>query len=74
MNRDIERIKAMYPEGTRIMLDYMDDPYHPVESGTKGTVSFVDDAGTIHVKWDNGRGLGLCPEVDSFHIVEKEAE
>ena len=69
MNRDIERIKAMYPTGTRIMLDYMDDPYHPVESGTKGTVSHVDDAGTIHVKWDNGRGLGLVYGVDSFHKI-----
>jgi len=35
-----------------------------VEEGTKGTVTHVDDIGTIHMKWDNGRGLGLIPGED----------
>ena len=55
----VENIKRMYPPGTRIELISMSDPYSPVPSGTKGTVSFVDDIGTIHPKWDNGRCLGV---------------
>ena len=39
----VENIKRMYPPGTRIELISMSDPYAPVPSGTKGTVSFVDD-------------------------------
>ncbi len=74
MNRnEILALKKCYPAGTRIMLDSMNDPFAPIASGTVGTVVDVDDAGTIHMKWDNGRGLGICPEVDRFHVV-KEVE
>ncbi len=68
----IRQIKAEYPTGTRIQLDHMDDPYSPVPDGTKGTVSFVDDMGTLHMIWDNGRTLGVCPEVDDFHKIGGE--
>lgn len=44
----------------------MDDPYTPVPPGTRGTVAAVDDVGTIHMKWDNGRTLGVVPGVDQF--------
>ena len=47
----------------------MSDPYHPVPSGTLGTVNHVDDAGTIHMKWDNGQSLGLIDEEDDFTVV-----
>lgn len=59
-----------YPAGTRICLDYMDDPY-PVEPGTEGTVESIDGVGTIHVVWDNHRTLSLAFGVDGFHLVEK---
>ena len=72
--------RAKYPPGTRIMLLSMDDPHHPVPPGTRGTVEHVDDAGTIHMKWDNGRSLGICTEVDSIRtltaaeLAEEQAE
>jgi len=44
--KQVEKIKEKYPAGTRIELIHMDDPYGPIESGTKGTVESVDDAGT----------------------------
>ena len=62
----VDNIKKTYPPGTRIKLIEMDDPYAPVPSGTRGTVTFVDDAGTVHMKWDNGRTLGIVPNVDDF--------
>ena len=72
--------RAKYPPGTRIMLLSMDDPHHPVPPGTRGTVEHVDDAGTIHMKWDNGRSLAICTEVDSIRtltaaeLAEEQAE
>lgn len=67
----VELLRQMYPEGTRICLDHMEDVC-PVESGTCGWVQFVDDAGTLHCKFDNGRMLGVIPDVDEFHIIEQE--
>ena len=59
--KEVERIKEQYPVGTRIELISMDDPLAPIESGMKGTVDKVDDIGTLHMKWDNGRTLGIVP-------------
>lgn len=47
------------------MLQMGDDP-RPVENGTRGTVRVVDDMGTVHCDFDNGRRLGLIPGEDSF--------
>ena len=67
----VEILRQRYPKGTRICVDSMDD-YCPIESGTCGWVQFVDDAGTLHCKFDNGRMLGVIPDVDEFHIIEQE--
>ena len=48
--KQIERIKEMYPKGTEIELISMNDS-QAVPSGTKGIVDFVDDAGTIQMDW-----------------------
>lgn len=65
--------KKEYPHGTRLLLNHMDDPHAPVESGTRGTVVHVDDQAQIHMKWDNGRTLALNVETDSFRKLT-EAE
>lgn len=67
----VNDIKERYPEGTRIVLDYMGDDPHPIEPGTRGTVRHVDDIGTVHCDFDNGRRLGLVPGEDSFHKLKE---
>lgn len=69
-DKEVKKIKEMYSKGTRIRLNHMDDPYHPVADGTLGTVEHVDDAGQIHMKWDDGGGLALVPDEDDFEIIE----
>ena len=69
----VELIKAEFPEGTRIVVLHMDEKMHPIPDGTRGTVKYVDDAGQIHLKYDNGRcGLALVPEVDQFRKLTPE--
>lgn len=70
-DKKIEYLKNKYPAGTRIELQFMDDPYHPVPSGTLGTVDHVDDIGTIHMSWDNGQSLGLVEGEDAFTIISQ---
>ena len=48
-----------------------DDP-HPIPPGTKGAVLFVDNIGTVHCRFENGRRLGLVPGEDSFSIVKEK--
>ncbi len=67
----VDRIKRDYPAGTRVELLHMDDPYAHIPEGTKGTVSCVDDTGTIHVNWDNGSSLGVVYGEDSCREVKE---
>lgn len=60
----INMLRAQYPKGTRVELVHTSDPYTKLIPGTKGTVEFVDDAGTIQISWDNGSGLGMIPGED----------
>ena len=34
----------------------------------------MDDIGTVHCVFDNGRTLGVIPGVDDFHIVSEDSE
>ena len=72
LSREAPCIKAEYPPGTRILLSHMNDPLAPVPAGTRGTVRFVDDAGQIHMSWDNGRSLALIRGEDSFRKLTDE--
>lgn len=56
----LKRLKKQYPPGTRVILLKMDDPYAKLKPGDKGTVTEVDDIGTIHVNWDSGSCLGVA--------------
>lgn len=66
---DVKTLRELYPAGTRIKLLKMDDIQAP-PAGTEGTVTFVDDAGTIHMRWDTGSSLGLISGEDEFEVVK----
>ena len=65
----IERLRIMYPTGTRIELISMNDPYAKLTPGEQGTVQFVDDIGTIFVNWDCGSGLGVAYGEDTIRRI-----
>lgn len=72
LHRQAARYKALYPAGTRVVLNHMEDPWAPVPAGTRGTVVAVDDVGQLHMKWDNGRTLALVPGEDTFRKLNPE--
>lgn len=63
----VDSIRKEYPAGTRVRLVRMDDSQAP-SIGTLGTVTGVDDIGSLLVKWDNGSGLHVVYGED---LVEK---
>ncbi|MGH2116030.1 DUF4314 domain-containing protein [Aerococcus urinaeequi] len=52
-------------------MSRVDDPYSNLIPGDEGTVSDVDDIGTIHIKWDKGSSLGIVFGVDKCLIIEQ---
>lgn len=62
-DRTLERIRRQYPAGTRVELVKMDDFQAP-PPGTKGTVTAVDDSGSLLVHWDNGSSLNVIYGID----------
>ena len=54
--KTVERLRAEFPVGCRIVLDEMDDR-QATPIGTQGTCNGVDDAGNILVSWDTGSHL-----------------
>lgn len=54
-----------------VKLVAMDDPQAP-KKGTLGYVRSIDDAGQIHVAWQNGSSLALIPDQDDFEYVSNQ--
>lgn len=70
MRKDIQRLREQYPKGSRVeILESVTDPYHPLPAGSKGTVWAVDDAGQLHINWDEGGSLALIYGIDSFRKI-----
>ncbi len=66
----MEYIRKQYPSGCRVKLVRMDDFQAP-PMGTKGTVTGVDDLGSIMVHWDNGSSLSVAYGEDICQKVEE---
>ncbi len=64
----VATLRKQYPKGARVELVQMDDPYTRLRPGDRGKVEFVDDAGGIHIAWDNGEGLAAIWGKDVISI------
>lgn len=67
----VEQIRRQYPIGTRVELVRMDDAQAP-PPGTQGTVTGVDDTGSLIMRWDNGCGLNVVYGEDMVRRVVNE--
>lgn len=65
----VDRIRREYPTGTRVVLVKMDDAQAP-PIGTKGTVTGVDDTGSLLMRWDTGSGLNVVYGEDIVRKIE----
>ena len=64
----IQALRDRYKPGTRVELLRMDDVQAP-PIGTRGTVTGVDNIGSIMVNWDNGSGLSVAYGEDLCKVV-----
>lgn len=74
----VEDRKRTFVKGTRVRLvnygpSSLIDDNEIVPRGTEGTVTHVDDWGTVAVEWDNGRSLGVLYYGDEIEVVAREA-
>lgn len=52
MSRNFERFPVEPAIGARVELIHCSDVWTRLTPGTKGTVRYIDDTGTVHVNWD----------------------
>ena len=66
----LEALRERYPQGCRVELVRMDDPYRKMPPGLKGVVTGIDDSGSIHVDWQNGSSLAVIFGEDKCRKIE----
>ena len=67
----VERVRREYPAGTRVELVRMEDVQAP-PTGTKGTVTGVDDTASVMVAWDNGSSLHVIYGEDVVRRIKED--
>lgn len=68
-----EEIKSQFNPiiGKRVQLINCTDEFTLLKYGDLGTVTYIDDAGTVFVNWDSGSSLGLIPGIDQWKIIHE---
>ena len=65
-----KRIREKYPVGCTVEIIEMCDPYRDMPAGLRGTVTHVDDTGTVFADWENGSTLGAVFGEDRIRRVD----
>ena len=68
----VERMKELYPPGTRVEVVSLCNEEEHLKPGMKGTVVGVDDQPALLVNWDNGSSLSLLIGQDQFAVIQQE--
>lgn len=66
----LKRLREEYPPGCTVGLIEMNDPYRSMPTGMRGKVTLVDDAGGIHVAWENGSTLAAIHGIDRIKRID----
>tara|TARA_R110002110_G_scaffold215791_2_gene429729 strand:+ start:5818 stop:8112 length:2295 start_codon:yes stop_codon:yes gene_type:complete len=69
----IKNIDPRAKKGMRIRMLSMADE-NPIDDDLEGTIDRIDDIGTLHVNWDDGRTLGVIPNVDDYELLPPSEE
>lgn len=70
MSNSLINIDPLAKVGMRIRMKEMSpDEVNPVDEDLEGTIDKIDDIGTLHVKWDDGRYIGVIPNVDKYELL-----
>ncbi len=68
-------LKEMYPVGCRVKLEeIVSDPESGLKPGNLGTVFGLDDAGGLHIAWDQGKSLALIYGEDCCKCLVKSEQ
>jgi Domain of unknown function (DUF4314) len=60
--------------GDRIELIHCSDRHTRLRAGDRGTVTLIDDAGRVHVYWDEGSRCSVVPGEDEWAVLARPAD
>jgi Domain of unknown function (DUF4314) len=72
-NRGGEPVTDLRP-GDRIELIHCSDPHTRLRAGDRGTVTLIDDAGTVYVYWDEGSRCTVVLGEDEWTVLPDPAD
>ena len=67
----LKRLREEYPPGTRVeLVEMLGEPRKDMVPGLRGEIMFIDDAGSAHIRWQNGSTLACLHGIDRFRKIE----
>ena len=66
---ELARMRAEFSAGTEVELIEMNDPYRDMPPGLWGVIETIDDAGSAHIRWENGSSLAAIYGVDRYRRI-----
>lgn len=66
----LKRVREPYPVDCTVEIIEMCDPYRDMTARCRGTVTHVDDTGTVFANRENGTSLGAVRGFDRIHRIE----
>ena len=70
----VERMRELYPRGTRVEVTSLCNEEEHLKPGMKGTVVGMDDQPALLVNGDTGTSLSLLIGKDHFRVVFQQEE
>jgi hypothetical protein len=68
-------VRPMTKVGDRVRLIRCTDEWTSLQPGLLGRVSFIDDAETVFINWDDGHRLGLVAAAgDHYEVITEETD
>ena len=69
----LDFLREQFPEGTRVQLrEDMESDAGVMKAGDIGTLEHIDDAGTFHIRMNDGAEVGLTMDRDGFDMLPPE--
>ena len=67
-------LREQFPEGSRVQLSEAADTAYPIQPGSVGVLTGIDERGQFYVTWEDGQSSCLAFAADQFKVLPPKPE